>query len=108
MKGAAAVVDRAVKHFEFVPNVEGNSSPRPHDVSRGDTSLQEHSHERRPISKIVTSERQSSADPARTIGTTPQRWRYPRSSLSFHRWNHFFHSTPQDELTSFSPPSIGS
>ncbi len=34
----AAVVDRSVKRFGLVPYVEGNASPRPHSVSRGDGS----------------------------------------------------------------------
>ena len=38
----AAVVDRSVKHLGLVPYVEGNASPRPHSVSRGDRSAQEY------------------------------------------------------------------
>ena len=36
VNGKAAVVDRSVKRLGLVPYVEGNASPRPHSVSRGD------------------------------------------------------------------------
>ena len=38
VNGKGAVVDRSVKRLGLVPYVEGNASPRPHSVSRGDRS----------------------------------------------------------------------